>query len=404
MKIITYLRGRGTGFVASEIPFTPRAKRVLEMAVQEGKDIGQNYVGTEHILLALIAEEDGVAIRTIEKLGVDIAQLRSKTLALIKENQEELLRPLSDSEKRILDRDVDTSTTPTLDEYTDNITKDAIEGRLDPVIGRDKEIFEVIKVLARRSKNNPVLIGEPGVGKTAVAEGLAQLILTQDVPNFLEGNVVMSLDLGSLLAGTKYRGEFEERLKRIIEEAQMVPSIIMVIDEIHTLVGAGAAEGAVDAANMLKPALARGKFRCIGATTKEEYRKYIERDSALERRFQPVYVEEPPVGTAIRILRGLKSKFEVHHGLTYVRESVEQAVILADKYIADRFLPDKAIDVLDETGARVRLENRRLPEALKILIQQLRDTIKTKERLVKENKFEKAMQYLDMEMDTRSQV
>jgi len=237
--------GRGTGFVASEIPFTPRAKRVLEMAVQEGKDIGQNYVGTEHILLALLGEEDGVAIRTIEKLGVDISQLRSKTLALIKENQEELLRPLSESEKRILDRDVDTSSTPTLDEYTDNITKEAIEGRLDPVIGRDKEIFEVIKVLARRSKNNPVLIGEPGVGKTAVAEGLAQLILTQDVPNFLEGNVIMSLDLGSLLAGTKYRGEFEERLKRIVEEAQYDGTTILVIDEIHTLVGAGAAEGAV---------------------------------------------------------------------------------------------------------------------------------------------------------------
>jgi ATP-dependent Clp protease ATP-binding subunit ClpC len=279
--------GRGTGFVASEIPFTPRAKRVLEMAVQEGKDIGQNYVGTEHILLALLAEEDGVAIRTIEKLGVDIPQLRKKTLDLIKENQEELLRPLTDVEKRILDNDGDT-TTPTLDEYADNITKDAVEGRLDPVIGRDKEIFEVIKVLARRSKNNPVLIGEPGVGKTAVAEGLAQLILTQDVPNFLEGNIIMSLDLGSLLAGTKYRGEFEERLKRIVEEAQYDGTIILVIDEIHTLVGAGAAEGAVDAANILKPALARGKFRCIGATTTEEYRKYIERDAALERRFQPV--------------------------------------------------------------------------------------------------------------------
>ena len=256
------------------------------MAVQEGKDIGQNYVGTEHILLALIAEEDGVAIRTIEKLDVDIIHLRNKTLNLIKENQEEILRPLTESEKRILDRDGDL--TPTLNEYTDNITEDALAGQLDPVIGRDKEIFEVIKVLARRRKNNPVLIGEPGVGKTAVAEGLAQLILTKDVPRFLESAEIMSLDLGSLLAGTKYRGEFEERLKRIIEEAQIVPSIILVIDEIHTLIGAGAAEGAVDAANILKPVLARGKFRCIGATTIEEYRKYIERDAALERRFQPV--------------------------------------------------------------------------------------------------------------------
>lgn len=396
--------GRGTGFVASEIPFTPRAKRVLEMAVQEGKDIGQNYVGTEHILLALLGEEDGVAIRTIEKLGVDIAQLRSKTLALIKENQEELLRPLSESEKRILDRDIDTSSTPTLDEYTDNITKEAIEGRLDPVIGRDKEIFEVIKVLARRSKNNPVLIGEPGVGKTAVAEGLAQLILTQDVPNFLEGNVIMSLDLGSLLAGTKYRGEFEERLKRIVEEAQYDGTTILVIDEIHTLVGAGAAEGAVDAANILKPALARGGFRCIGATTIEEYRKYIERDAALERRFQPVHVNEPSVGVTIDILRGLRAKFERHHTLSYHDAAIEQAAILADKFIADRYLPDKAIDVLDEAGSRVRLENKRLPEGILLLLNELQETLTEKDIAVREQDFETASQLLDYEMEVRIQI
>ena len=396
--------GRGTGFVASEIPFTPRAKRVLEMAVQEGKDIGQNYVGTEHILLALLGEEDGVAIRTIEKLGLDINQLRTKTLALIKENQEELLRPLSDSEKRILDRDVDSSATPTLDEYTDNITKDAIEGRLDPVIGRDKEIFEVIKVLARRSKNNPVLIGEPGVGKTAVAEGLAQLILTQDVPNFLEGNVIMALDLGSLLAGTKYRGEFEERLKRIVEEAQYDGTTILVIDEIHTLVGAGAAEGAVDAANILKPALARGGFRCIGATTIEEYRKYIERDAALERRFQPVHVEEPSVDITIDILRGLRSKFERHHALSYHDTAIEQAAILADKFIADRYLPDKAIDVLDEAGSRVRLENKRLPEGILLLLNELQETLTEKDIAVREQDFETASQLLDYEMEVRIQI
>lgn len=396
--------GRGTGFVASEIPFTPRAKRVLEMAVQEGKDIGQNYVGTEHILLALLGEEDGVAIRTIEKLGVDIAQLRSKTLALIKENQEDLLRPLTDSERRILDRDVDTSSTPTLDEYTDNITKEAIEGRLDPVIGRDKEIFEVIKVLARRSKNNPVLIGEPGVGKTAVAEGLAQLILTQDVPNFLEGNVIMSLDLGSLLAGTKYRGEFEERLKRIVEEAQYDGTTILVIDEIHTLVGAGAAEGAVDAANILKPALARGGFRCIGATTIEEYRKYIERDAALERRFQPVQVDEPSVGVTIDILRGLRAKFERHHTLSYHDAAIEQAAILADKFIADRYLPDKAIDVLDEAGSRVRLENKRLPEGILLLLNELQETLTEKDIAVREQDFETASQLLDYEMEVRIQI
>lgn len=395
--------GRGTGFVASEIPFTPRAKRVLEMAVQEGKDIGQNYVGTEHILLALLAEEDGVAIRTIEKLGVDIPQLRKKTLDLIKENQEELLRPLTDVEKRILDNDGDT-TTPTLDEYADNITKDAVEGRLDPVIGRDKEIFEVIKVLARRSKNNPVLIGEPGVGKTAVAEGLAQLILTQDVPNFLEGNIIMSLDLGSLLAGTKYRGEFEERLKRIVEEAQYDGTIILVIDEIHTLVGAGAAEGAVDAANILKPALARGKFRCIGATTTEEYRKYIERDAALERRFQPVKVDEPSVEITIDILRGLRSKFELHHTLSYHDAAIEQAAILADKFIADRYLPDKAIDVLDEAGSRVRLENKRLPQGILLLLKELQQTLSDKDTAVRQQDFETASNLLEYEMEVRTQI
>jgi len=402
-EVETYI-GRGTGFVASEIPFTPRAKRVLEMAVQEGKDIGQNYVGTEHILLALIGEEDGVAIRTIEKLGVDITQLRSKTLALIKENQEEHLRPLSDSEKKILDRDGETSSTPTLDEYADNITKEAVEGRLDPIIGRDKEIFEVIKVLARRSKNNPVLIGEPGVGKTAVAEGLAQLILTQDVPNFLEGNVLMSLDLGSILAGTKYRGEFEERIKRIVEEVQYDSTIILVIDEIHTLVGAGAAEGAVDAANILKPALARGGFRCIGATTVEEYRKYIERDAALERRFQPVHVKEPSIGVTIDILRGLRSKFERHHTLTYHDNAIEQAAILADKYIADRYLPDKAIDVLDEAGSRVRLENKRLPEGILLLLNELQETLTEKDIAVREQDFETASQLLDYEMEVRIQI
>ena len=372
------------------------------MAVQEGKDIGQNYVGTEHILLALIAEEDGVAIRTIEKLDVDIIHLRNKTLNLIKENQEEILRPLTESEKRILDRDGDL--TPTLNEYTDNITEDALAGQLDPVIGRDKEIFEVIKVLARRRKNNPVLIGEPGVGKTAVAEGLAQLILTKDVPRFLESAEIMSLDLGSLLAGTKYRGEFEERLKRIIEEAQIVPSIILVIDEIHTLIGAGAAEGAVDAANILKPVLARGKFRCIGATTIEEYRKYIERDAALERRFQPVQVDEPTVGVTIDILHGLRRKLENHHSLCYHDAAIEQAAILSDKFIADRFLPDKAIDVLDEAGSLVRLENKRLPEGILLLLDELRETLTEKEISIREQDYSVAAQLLDYEMEVRIQI
>ena len=403
-KEIELYIGRGTGFVASEIPFTPRAKRVLEMAVHEGKDLGQNFVGTEHILLALIAESDGVAMRTLDKLGVNIPQLRNLVLAYIEETQEEILRPLTQAEKFLLEREKKGSPTPTLDEYAENITKEAIDGNLDPVIGREKEIDDVIAVLARRTKNNPVLIGEPGVGKTAVAEGLAQLILTEKVPDFLDGSLIMALDLGSILAGTKYRGEFEERLKRIVEEAQNDTAVIVVIDEIHTLVGAGAAEGAVDAANILKPALARGKFRCIGATTNDEYRKYIERDPALERRFQPVNVEEPSVGTTIEILRGLRSKFEQHHTLSYHDKALEQAAILSDKYVADRYLPDKAIDVLDEAGARVRLENRRLPLGLRSLMKELQETIRDKEECIKEHDFEAAKQLLDHEMEVRTHI
>ena len=403
-KEIELYIGRGTGFVASEIPFTPRAKRVLEMAVHEGKDLGQNFVGTEHILLALIAESDGVAMRTLDKLNVDIHKLRNLILTYIEETQEEILRPLTQAEKFLLERDKKGSPTPTLDEYAENITKEAIDGNLDPVIGREKEIDDVIAVLARRTKNNPVLIGEPGVGKTAVAEGLAQLILTEKVPDFLDGSLIMALDLGSILAGTKYRGEFEERLKRIVEEAQNDSAVIIVIDEIHTLVGAGAAEGAVDAANILKPALARGKFRCIGATTNDEYRKYIERDPALERRFQPVHVEEPSVGVTIDILRGLRSKFEQHHTLSYHDKALEQAAILSDKYVADRYLPDKAIDVLDEAGARVRLENRRLPLGLRSLMHELQETIKDKEDCIKEHDFEAAKQLLDHEMEVRTHI
>jgi ATP-dependent Clp protease ATP-binding subunit ClpC len=392
-KEIELYIGRGTGFVASEIPFTPRAKRVLEMAVHEGKDLGQNFVGTEHILLALIAESDGVAMRTLDKLNVDIHKLRNLILTYIEETQEEILRPLTQAEKFLLEREKKGSPTPTLDEYAENVTKEAIDGNLDPVIGREKEIDDVIAVLARRTKNNPVLIGEPGVGKTAVAEGLAQLILTEKVPDFLDGSLIMALDLGSILAGTKYRGEFEERLKRIVEEAQNDSAVIIVIDEIHTLVGAGAAEGAVDAANILKP-----------ATTNDEYRKYIERDPALERRFQPVRVEEPSVGTTIEILRGLRSKFEQHHTLSYHDKALEQAAILSDKYVSDRYLPDKAIDVLDEAGARVRLENRRLPLGLRSLMHELQETIKDKEDCIKEHDFEAAKQLLDHEMEVRTHI
>jgi ATP-dependent Clp protease ATP-binding subunit ClpC len=390
--------------VASEIPFTPRAKRVLEMSVHEGKDLGQNYVGTEHILLALLAEAEGVAVRTLRKLNVDLNKLRSLIFSYIEETQEQFLRPLSQVERFLVERGRKGSLTPTLDEYAENMSQEAIDGKLDPVIGREKEIDDVIAVLARRRKNNPVLIGEPGVGKTAVAEGLAQLIIAEQVPDFLEGNIILSLDIGSILAGTKYRGEFEERLKRIVEEAQNDAAVIVVIDEIHTIIGAGAAEGAVDAANILKPALARGKFRCIGATTNDEYRKYIERDPALERRFQPVHVEEPNVGTTINILRGLRSKFEQHHLLNYTDTAVEQAAILADKYVADRYLPDKAIDVLDEAGARVRLKNRNLPLGLRNLMQELKETIKDKEDCIKEYDFDAAKHLLSHELEVRAHI
>jgi len=397
--------GRGAGFVASEIPFTPRAKRVLEMAVSESKDLGQNYVGTEHLLLALLNEKDGVAMRTLNKLRIDTKRLRTIILVSIEENQEKALRPLTKAERRLIKRQKKSgSLTPTLDEYSENISNQASKGQLDPVIGREKEINDLVSILARRTKNNPVLMGEPGVGKTAVAEGLAQLILNENAPDFLDGCVVIALDLGSILAGTKYRGEFEERLKRVVEEVQTDSSIIIVIDEIHTLVGAGAAEGAVDAANILKPALARGKFRCIGATTRDEYKKYIERDPALERRFQPVVVEEPSVGVTIEILQGLKIKFEQHHALIYERKAVEQCAILADKYIPDRFLPDKAIDVLDESGARVRLENRRLPKALKELKSELTLVLQEKEECMRSHDFPMAQNLFEREMEVRTQI
>jgi ATP-dependent Clp protease ATP-binding subunit ClpC len=396
--------GRGGGFVASEIPFTPRAKRVLEMSIYEGRDIGQNFVGTEHLLLALSAETDGVAMKILDKFGVDNYQLRNTIYSIIEETQEEIIRPLTQSERFLMERERRGSQTPTLDEFAENMTKNAMDGLLDPIIGRKKEIEDVVAILARRTKNNPVLVGEAGVGKTAVAEGLAQLIVSEAVPDFLEGSIVMALDLGSILAGTKYRGEFEERLKRIVDESQNDHSIILVIDEIHTLVGAGAAEGAVDAANILKPALARGKLRCVGATTNDEYTKYIERDPALERRFQPVNVPEPSIGTTIEILRGLRSKFEFHHALSYEDAAIEQAAILSSKYIADRFLPDKALDVLDESGARVRLENRRLPGGFRSLLGELQDAIRSKDEAIKVHDFINAQEFLDHELEVRTHI
>jgi len=393
--------GRGSGFVAVEIPFTPRAKRVLEMAIEEARDLGHSYIGTEHILLALLEEEDGVATRVLENLGVDLSKVRSEILGQIGETVEITISGNNSENGAIFDV---STRTPTLEEFTTNITETASEGKLDPVIGRQQEIERVIQILARRTKNNPVLIGEPGVGKTAVAEGLAQRIVQRDVPDLLEDKLVISLDIGLLLAGTKYRGEFEERLKRIMDEVQTANNIILVIDEVHTLIGAGAAEGAIDAANILKPALARGELQVIGATTIEEYRKYIERDAALERRFQPVRVEEPSVKDTIEILRGLRERYERHHNLRINDEALAAAAKMGAQYIADRFLPDKAIDLIDEAGSRVRLMNYRLPDAALELDQELRELLKEKDAAVRLQNFEQAGELRDREMEIRAQI
>ena len=403
-EVDKYNGGLGAGYISSDMPFTPRAKRVMEMAVQEGKDLGQNFVGPEHLLLALMAESDGVAMRIMELLKIDFFRLRNLILAYIEEAQEEILRPLTQAERFLLEREEGDSPTPTLDEYSKNLSKKAMDGLLDPVIGRQKEINEVIAVLSRRTKSNPILIGEPGVGKTAVAEGLAQLILTEQKPRFLEGVVIMALDLGSILAGTKYRGEFEERVKKIVEEVNEDRSVIVLIDEMHNLVGAGAAEGAVDAANILKPALARGEFRCIGATTTDEYTRYIERDPALARRFQIVRVNEPSREVSTEILYGLRPDFEHHHGLGIQDKALSESVVFSDQYIADRYLPDKAIDVIDQAAAKVRLENRCLPEGLQILLEELSSITRDKERAVKTLDFDRAQAFLDHESELRAHV
>merc|ERR1712032_333965 len=306
--------GRGSGFVAVEIPFTPRAKMVLEGSLEEARQLGHNYIGTEHLLLGLVGQSEGIAACVFKKVRVDRSKVRSKIIRSLGEN-----RGVDDGTSTTR------SKTPTLAQFGTNLTKKAIEGKLDPVVGRAKEIERVIQILGRRRKNNPVLIGEPGVGKTAVAEGLAQRIVERDVPALLDDKQVISLDVGLLLAGTKYRGEFEERLKRIVDEIRSSDNIILVIDEVHTLIGAGAAEGAVDAANILKPALARGELQCLGATTVEEYRKHIERDSALERRFQPVKVDEPSVDDTVDILRCLRARYERHHSLKIGDDALEAA-------------------------------------------------------------------------------
>ncbi|MCX5950311.1 MAG: ATP-dependent Clp protease ATP-binding subunit [Cyanobacteria bacterium] len=386
--------GRGSGFVAVEIPFTPRAKRVLELSLEEARQLGHNYIGTEHLLLGLIREGEGVAARVLENLGVDLAKVRTQVIRMLGETAEVASGGGGKGSTK----------TPTLDEFGSNLTQMAAESKLDPVVGRQNEIERVIQILGRRTKNNPVLIGEPGVGKTAIAEGLAQRITQGEVPDILEDKRVLTLDIGLLVAGTKYRGEFEERLKKIMEEIRSAGNVILVIDEVHTLIGAGAAEGAIDAANILKPALARGELQCIGATTLDEYRKHIERDAALERRFQPVMVGEPSVIDTIEILRGLRERYEQHHRLKISDEALIAAATLGDRYISDRFLPDKAIDLIDEAGSRVRLMNSKLPPAAKEVDRQLRDIQKQKEEAVRGQNYTKAGELRDKEVELRDQI
>jgi ATP-dependent Clp protease ATP-binding subunit ClpC len=388
--------GRGSGFVAVEIPFTPRAKRVLELSLEEARQLGHNYIGTEHLLLGLIREGEGVAARVLENLGVDLTKVRTQVIRMLGETSETATATAGGRGG--------SNKTPTLDEFGSNLTQLAHDGKLDPVVGRAKEIERVIQILGRRTKNNPVLIGEPGVGKTALAEGLAQRIANQDIPDILEDKRVVTLDIGLLVAGTKYRGEFEERLKKIMDEIRQAGNVILVIDEVHTLIGAGAAEGAIDAANILKPALARGELQCIGATTLDEYRKHIERDAALERRFQPVMVGEPSVDETIEILYGLRERYEQHHKLKITDDALVAAAKLADRYIADRFLPDKAIDLMDEAGSRVRLLNSQLPAAAKELDKELRKVLKEKDEAVRSQNFDAAGTLKDREIEIKAEI
>eukprot|EP01026_Neomeris_dumetosa_P001119 TRINITY_DN10277_c0_g2_i2.p1 TRINITY_DN10277_c0_g2~~TRINITY_DN10277_c0_g2_i2.p1 ORF type:complete len:906 (+),score=166.32 TRINITY_DN10277_c0_g2_i2:87-2804(+) len=387
--------GRGSGFVAVEIPFTPRAKRVLELSLEEARQLGHNYIGTEHILLGLLREGEGVAARVLETLGADTAKIRAQVIRMVGESQEAVAVGPGGS---------GSNKTPTLEEYGVDLTKQAEEGKLDPCVGRVNEIQRVIQILGRRTKNNPCLIGEPGVGKTAVAEGLAQKIAAGDVPETIEGKKIITLDMGLLVAGTKYRGEFEERLKKLMEEIKQSDDIILMIDEVHTLIGAGAAEGAIDAANIMKPALARGELQCIGATTLDEYRKHIEKDPALERRFQPVQVLEPSVEETYKILLGLRERYEAHHKLRYTDEALQAAAEYSHQYISDRFLPDKAIDLIDEAGSRVRLRHAQLPEEARDLDKEMRQIQKEKDAAVRSQDFEKAGQLRDREMELLASI
>ncbi|WP_034766028.1 ATP-dependent protease ATP-binding subunit ClpC [Rossellomorea vietnamensis] len=392
-KEVEGLIGKGTE-KSQTIHYTPRAKKVIELSMDEARKLGHSYVGTEHILLGLIREGEGVAARVLGNLGVSLNKARQQVLQLLGSNDSSNHQGGGNAN----------ANTPTLDSLARDLTAIAREGSLDPVIGRSKEIQRVIEVLSRRTKNNPVLIGEPGVGKTAIAEGLAQQIIANEVPEILRDKRVMTLDMGTVVAGTKYRGEFEDRLKKVMDEIRQAGNIILFIDELHTLIGAGGAEGAIDASNILKPSLARGELQCIGATTLDEYRKYIEKDAALERRFQPIQVNEPTAAESIQILKGLRDRYEAHHRVSITDEAIDAAVKLSDRYISDRFLPDKAIDLIDEAGSKVRLRSYTTPPNLKELEAKLEEIRKEKDAAVQSQEFEKAASLRDSEQKLREEL
>ncbi len=395
---------------AGDLPITPRVKKVFNLSFDEARLQGVNYVGTEHILLALLREEEGLASQVLLSMGVKLDALRQQVMLLLGGDASGTGSSESTSDSPGSQAPFNQksrkprSKTPTLDAYSRDLTKEAGEGRLDPVIGREKEIDRVVQILSRRTKNNPVLIGDPGVGKTAIVEGLAQIIFENKVPETLSHKRVISLDLSSMIAGTKYRGEFEDRLTKIVNEIKNAGDVVIFIDELHTLVGAGAAEGAIDAANILKPSLARGEFQCVGATTLNEYRKYMEKDAALERRFQPIQVDEPTIEESIEILRGLRDRYEAHHMVKINDQALESAVRLSARYITDRFLPDKAIDLIDEAGSRVRLANYVLPGDVKELEAKLVEIVNEKEEAINAQEYEKAAQLRDQEQTLKDTI
>ncbi len=398
----TVPKGTG-GLILGDVPASKRARKMLETSAEEASSMGHEYIGTEHFLLAAARERDGVVLRYLEKFNVTANMLRE---AIIRINGLGDVQPrsTSGSGQRRRGQSSGRKPTPTLDEFSRDLTTLARENKLDPVIGRTREIQRVIQILARRTKNNPVLIGEPGVGKTAIVEGLAQRVVNGTAPDVLHGRRVLTLDLASLVAGTKYRGEFEERLKRVMKEITGAGNVVLFIDELHTIIGAGGAEGAIDASNMLKPALSRGELQCIGATTLNEYRKYIERDAALERRFQPVFVEEPEVDDTVEILKGIKDRYAEHHQVVYTYEALESAVHLSQRYISDRHLPDKAIDLLDEAGARKRIDNSDRPKTLTSLDEKIERLTVEKSNLVNSQNYEKAAAVRDQVRQLKSDL